>query len=105
MKTSLVEFSFENGSPCSKIFIRLKIVGDFSISFFEEDLAPFGLESEFEIKVEWYGLIGGLIIESIFINFNFGLGTFSGDDSRSEELSGFVKMAFSKHEVIQKLLI
>lgn len=100
MKTSLVEFSFKNGSPSYKIFIRLKIVGDFSITFLEEDLAPLGLESEFEIKVEWDGLIGGLIKESIFIDFYFGLGTFSGNDSRSEELPGFVKMAFSKHEVI-----
>lgn len=76
MKTSLVEFSFKNGSPSYKIFIRLKIVGDFSITFLEEDLAPLGLESEFEIKVEWDGLIGGLIKESIFIDFYFGLNNF-----------------------------
>lgn len=81
MKTSLVKFSFKNVSPGSKILVRLKIVGDFGISFLEEDLAPFGLESKFEIKVEWNGLIGGLIIESVFIDFDFSFGTFSGDDS------------------------
>lgn len=100
METSLVEFSFKNVSPSNEIIIRLKIVGDFGISFLEEDLAPFRLESEFEIKVEWDGLIGGLIEESIFIDFDFGLGAFSGDDSGGEELSGFVEMTFSKHEVI-----
>lgn len=97
MKTSLVEFSLENVSPDIKVLIGLKVVGDFSISFFKEDLAPFILESKFEIKIEWYGLVGGLIIESIFIDFDFGLCSFSGDDGGGEELSGFVEMAFGKH--------
>lgn len=100
MKPSLIELSFENVSPGDEVLIWIEIVSDFGISLFEEDLTALILESEFEIEVKLYGLVGGLIIESIFIDFDFGLCSFSGDDGGGEELSGFVEMAFGKHGVI-----
>lgn len=89
MKPSLIELSFENVSPGNEVLIWIEIVSDFGISLFEEDLTALILESEFEIEVKLYGLAGGLIIKSIFIDFYFGFGSFSGDDGGGEELSGF----------------
>ena len=86
MESSLVELEFEDDSESLNIFIGGHLVSKFSVTFFEENFFGIWLESEFEIKIEEHTLFGCLVIETIFIDFEFGLGSFSGDVDGADEL-------------------
>ncbi len=77
MESSLVEFEFKDDSPSLKVFVIAKLISEFSITFFEEDFFSVLLESELEIKIEDHTLLGGFIVETIFVDLNFGFGCFS----------------------------
>lgn len=87
VESSLVEFEPENHSPSLKVFIGRELISEFGITFFEEDFFCVLLESKFEIKIEDHTLFGGLIVEAIFVDFDFSLSSFSGDAGRANELS------------------
>ena len=77
MESSLVEFEFEDRSPSLKVFVSGELISEFGITFFKEDFFSVLLESEFEIKIEDHTLLGGFIVETIFVDFDFGFSSFS----------------------------
>jgi hypothetical protein len=77
MESSLVEFEFEDRSPTLKVFVSGELISEFGITFFKEDFFSVLLESELEIKIEDHTLLGGLIVETIFVDFDFGFSSFS----------------------------
>jgi hypothetical protein len=77
MKSSLVEFEFKDDSPSLKVLVIRKLISEFGITFFEEDFFSVLLESKFEIKIEDHTLLGGFIVETIFVDLNFGFSCFS----------------------------
>lgn len=77
MESSLVKFELEDNSPSLKVFVSGELISEFGVTFFEENFFSVLLESEFEIKIEEHTLLGSIVVETIFIDFDFGLGSFS----------------------------